>query len=86
MPRHKPKTIQERGLRAHITDMGYSYTLFQLLVRAKAPDTVIAAVLGVDRDKKPDRRTIRHWKLEYKTEQGRTQATADKSVDSLHNV
>lgn len=81
------KKIKDKGgLRVHIEELGYSWNLFVILTRANAPNTVIAAVLGLDKPTKPDSRAVKHWRQEYRAEQRADQAIADKAVESLKDT
>ena len=60
--RHKPKTLEEIGLKNHLTQRGIDYQEFCRRHELGEADAVIARALSTDPQVKIDRRTISKWR------------------------
>lgn len=68
-PRFIPKSIKQKGLENHLTELGFSYGKFIELMETKATDTYTARALKDEFGNTPSRHSVAKWRQVYVDEQ-----------------
>lgn len=58
---YRPPSIAEKGLRQHITDLGFDYDLYDERMREQQKPAAIALALETKSGKRLQARTVKGW-------------------------